>query len=256
MNSPKTYLGVALIIYMGLSPAGQALQVLEAADHAELEAEIAADAVNRIALENDRVLRVVQAPGGLRVEHDPVRGDVYLYPDGRIAADGATVVLYLGTERGRTYRLSLAVTDRDSAQILIRNTAVEGGEGDGGPEAGPYAEELVELIRAVARATPLPGYSIAPAGGSPVGGGTAGPVRSPEGDNAMNRVRVLEVWRGPRWTARILRVPKEGSEDAAAVAARLGGRVRAAWVSEQERGPSGGRLALIVEANGSSGTDR
>ncbi|MDE0649269.1 MAG: hypothetical protein OXI12_02875, partial [Gammaproteobacteria bacterium] len=54
--------GVALIIYVGLPPAGLAsavlppavlpsaghgLQVLEAADHAELDAEIAADAINR-----------------------------------------------------------------------------------------------------------------------------------------------------------------------------------------------------------------
>ena len=32
-----------------------------------------------------------------------------------------TVTLFLGTEKGFTYRLALAATMRDSAQILIRN---------------------------------------------------------------------------------------------------------------------------------------
>ena len=267
--------GVALIIYMGLPPAGLAsallppavlpsaghgLQVLEAADNAELHAEIAADAVNRIALENDRVIRVVQAPNGLRVEHDPVRGDVYLYPDARVTANGESVVLYLGTERGRTYRLSLAVTDRESAQILIRNPYIEAADGAGGPEVEPHADALVELILAMARATPLPGYSIAPAESgipaerSPAGGSTEG--RGPEGDDGMNEFPVLEVWRGSRWTARMVQIPEGGPVDAAAVASLWGGRALAAWLSERGRGPSGERLAVIVEANGSSETDR
>ena len=84
----------------------------------------------------DRVSRVIQSPGGFTVEHDPVRGDLYLYPDAGTAFAGAPdnlpapagaaapVTLYLGTEQGFTYRLSLTVVSRDSAQILIRNAAV------------------------------------------------------------------------------------------------------------------------------------
>lgn len=232
------------LLCAGLLSAGSAhaVQVLEAADHAEVDAEISATAVNRIALERDRVIRVVQPPGGLRVEHDPVRGDVYLYPDAGIAADGEPVVLYLGTEQGRTYRLSLSIAERDSAQILIRNPEVVGADRGWQPRADPHADEVVKLIGAVARAEPLPGYSIAPAGGSDAEG-------SAEGDNGMHRFPVLETWHGPRWTARILQVPKDGPADAVEVVAMHDSRALAAWLSAAGYAPGGDRLAVIVEAN-------
>ena len=114
----------------------QALQIIEAVDHAELTAEVSSTEVNRIALDGDRVARVIRSPGGFTVEHDPVRGDLYLYPGPGVggpatvicaaAARASALTLYLGTERGFTYRLSLTVAERDSAQILIRNSAAGG----------------------------------------------------------------------------------------------------------------------------------
>ena len=60
-----------------------AMQILEAADHAELEAEISATHVNRIALHGDRIAKVVRSPDGFAVEHDPASGDLYLRPSAR-----------------------------------------------------------------------------------------------------------------------------------------------------------------------------
>ena len=57
-----------------------AMQILDAADHAELAAEISATGVNRIALSRDRIAKVVRAPGGFAVEHDAASGDLYLRP--------------------------------------------------------------------------------------------------------------------------------------------------------------------------------
>ena len=117
-------LGLLLIIYMGSGATAWALQILEASDHAELTAEISDSDVNRIALDGDRVSRVIQSPGGFTVEHDAVRGDLYLYPDAAAvfapapdnlsapAGAPAPVTLYLGTEQGFTYRLSLSVVSR------------------------------------------------------------------------------------------------------------------------------------------------
>ena len=64
------------------TPTGSALamQILDAADHAELSAEISATGVNRIALAGDRIARVVRSPDGFAVEHDAVSGDLYLRP--------------------------------------------------------------------------------------------------------------------------------------------------------------------------------
>ena len=55
-----------------------AMQILDAADHAELAAEISASGVNRIALAGDRIAKVVRAPDGFAVEHDAASGDLYL----------------------------------------------------------------------------------------------------------------------------------------------------------------------------------
>ncbi len=135
----------------------QALQIIDAVDHAELTAEVSSTEVNRVALDGDRVARVIQSPGGFTVEHDPVRGDLYLYPTGALGAVGDALsrapfaaapaarapalrapaqTLYLGTERGFTYRLSLTIAERDSAQMLIRNAATSAGARCGGVGVG------------------------------------------------------------------------------------------------------------------------
>ena len=259
MNGRIAYLGVALIVCIGLPPAGHALQVLEAADHAELEAEISATAVNRVALENDRIVRAIQAPGGLVVEHDPVRGDIYV----RVSAPGAQpdlapLTLYIGTERGLTYRLSMRVAERDSAQILIRNGAAVSAMADAerGSRANSYAGELVELIRAVARNEPPPGYLIVPgpAAGGPAAGSSA-PGSAPDGVNE-EAATLVETWRGGRYAARVLSVPAEAGLDAETLAARTGGNALAAWVSDVSRDFEGAFRAAVVETNGVARTAR
>ena len=98
-----------------------AMQILDAADHAELSAQISATQVNRIALAGDRIAKVVRAPDGFAVEHDARSGDLYLRPLTAEPAAPDRVTLFIGTEKGFTYRLTLTPADRDSAQILIRN---------------------------------------------------------------------------------------------------------------------------------------
>ena len=223
------------------------VQVLEAADHAELEAEISTTALNRIALEHDRVSRVIGAPPGLVVEHDPVRGDIYLKFGAStgpgLSDSGATAPssLYLGTERGLTYQVTLAVTERGPAQILIRNAGLDANEAAGCYDDTTQVGELLRLVRAVARREPLPGYSI---------------VVEPAAATAMKGPRPIESWRGRRWTARVLAVPDGFAWDAPAMAAQHDGQAVAAWVSENTRGPGGGRMAVIVEDSHAPGMGR
>ena len=238
------------MLYMVPWPGAWALQILEATDHAELTAEIAAHAVNRVALDGDRISRVIQAPSVLTVEHDPVRGDVYLFAHRSVRADEA-VTLYLGSERGLTYRLALTVADRDPAQILIRNAAVavasdeRGGSRTFGTKVDVRIGELVALIRAVARREPLPGYTI---------------VAAPTAVGDPYDPAAIEAWHGSRWTARVLAhgnlLAQRGYaiQDAAALAEAVGPGVAAAWVSEPGQLTDGGRLAVVVEAT--PGEDR
>ena len=245
-----------------------AMQILDAADHAELRAEISATGVNRIALHGDRIAKVVRSPGGFAVEHDAGSGDLYLRPAARAASGDATggpVTLFIGTEKGFTYRLTLMPAVRDSAQILIRNPAVSeagaaAGPAPGDPQVGdslsrpmsrkgrPYVAALVNLLRAVARREPLPGHAIEAAKGRSVAGLT-----------------LIETWRGPRFAALVLEadtLPLASVDSAAAGLAGTigqsledGARVAALWLAAPGTGPSGGRLGVaVVETAGAGGS--
>ena len=268
-----------------------ALQILQATDHAELNAEVSTSEVNRIALEGDRIARVVQSGGAFTLEHDPVRGDLYLYPGapGGAAASGgaafpeapalsrapapvraqALVTLYLGTEKGLTYRLTLTPVERDSAQILIRNAEAMGSERVAGEGPGSGRESaIVELIGAVARREPLPGYVVDRA---PIVGERDGNDEESEliDNDWPNGARPIETWRGPRFTARVFAVPEDGVGDASALAAAAGPGAVGAWLAAPPGGPADGnpecggpsairdsavdrsrpaRLAVVVEA--------
>ena len=225
----------AHLIYMGaFAPLAHAMQILDAADHAELAAEVSARDVNRIALSGDRIARIVRSPDGFAVEHDPRSGDLYLRPVHAEAAGGDPVTLFIGTERGFTYRLTLTPADRGSAQILIRNPDARGKVSGGGADSGdPRVAALVRLIRAVARREPLPGYSIVPGNGASIGG-----------------LPLVETWRGPRFAAHAIEAGRH-APDAPDLAGTIAGdpgvtRVAAVWLAAPGTGPSGGRLAVLV----------
>ncbi len=259
-------LAAACLLFTGIlslpAPA-TAMQLLDAVDHAELSAEVSATEVNRIALLGDRVLRVVRAPDGFAVEHDAATGDLYLRLAGTDLGDGgrhAEASLFVGTEKGFTYRLTLTASDRDAAQILIRNadampeaTGVDDGNraSASDPRIGvrgrPHITTLVKLVRAVARREPLAGYGIHVGDGSPAAG-----------------LRLIETWRGPRLAALVFDAGPSvttGADGAAGLAGTIGelrpaGRVVALWLASPGSGPKGGRLAVAIIDNAAAGEPR
>ena len=253
-SRPRAMLLALHILAMGalIAPApAQAMQILDAADHAELTAEISATHVNRIALAGDRIAKVVRSPDGFAVEHDARSGDLYLRPLTAEPAGHDHVTLFIGTEKGFTYRLALTPAARASAQILIRNAdAVPSSVAfAASPPAGePHVAALVRLVRAVAGRDPLPGTAIHAGGGS-LGAG----------------IRLIETWRGPRFAALVFEAARPASQDAdgtwpghgfglAGLAGTIGslpgvGPVAALWLAQPATGPSGGRLGVaVVEA--------
>ena len=243
----RTVFALATVVLSGgLTSPAPAMQILEAVDHAELAAEASATGVTRIALAGDRIRRVIRSARGFAVEHDAESGDLWLRPVAPERVDGAPVTLFIGTERGFTYRLALIPVARAGAQILIRNgdAPPRGAEGAGGSD--PRVAALVRLVRAVARREVLPGYAI-----------EAGAGRS------MDGLALIETWRGPRFAAHVLEAdPGRGEGAGAPAAAALAGtigarladggplaegtRLAALWLAPPGSGPSGGRLAVVV----------
>ena len=243
-------LAIALACMGAFTAPALAMQILDAADHAELAAEISATGVNRIALAGDRIAKVVRSPDGFAVEHDAASGDLYLKPLAAEAAEYDPVTLFVGTEKGFTYRLTLSLSDRDSAQILIRNAAALPGDGEAAAAAqatksDPHVAALVRLVRAVARRDLLPGYAV-----------HAG------GDALQPGLTIIETWRGPRFAALVFEAARPASEDAGGAAGHAGtierlpgvGPVAALWLAAPATGPSGGRLGVaVVETAGAGG---
>ena len=287
----------ALIIYAALPSASSAMEaadtsvasttvagtsVLEAAAHAELSAQVTDSEVVRIALLGDRIARAVRSAGGFEIEHDPVNGDLYLRPlDGGLAREEADpavrpwsapesepeaapavkpAVLFVGTEKGFTYRLILTPVAGGPAQILIRNPAA-GASAVSEPDIGNRRiVALVRLVRAVARREPLDGYAIH-AGGAVAGTRVSG--------TRVSGLTVIETWRGPRFSALVFEADRSasgGAKGAADLAGTLvpetiGGlpgfsRVAALWLAAPGTGPSGGRLAVAVHEDTRAGDTR
>ena len=68
-------------------------------------------------LVGDRIARVVRSPDAFAVEHDAGSGDLYLRPSAAAARETGgqaadPVTLFIGTEKGFTYRLTLTPADR------------------------------------------------------------------------------------------------------------------------------------------------
>ena len=266
-------MAAALLIYGAICAPASAMEgagtdVLEAADHAELSAGIAESGVVRIALEGDRIARAVRGAGRFEIEHEPANGDLYLRPlDG--AGNGADraempeappaaepavpapAVLFVGTEKGFTYRLILTPVAGGPAQVLIRNPAVANSAPPPTISADRRIGALVRLVRAAARREPLAGYAVH-AGGAAAGTRVAG-TRVPG-------LTVIETWRGPRFSALVFEAgpsASEGAEGAADLAGTIGwlpgiGRTRdgvrlaALWLAAPGAGPSGGRLGVAA----------
>ncbi len=236
-------LAAPLFLMAAVAPAA-AMQILDAADHAELAAEISATNVNRIALMSDRIARAVRAPDGYAVEHDGASGDLYLRPSAAPgAAPGGPVTLFVGTERGFTYRLTLTPSVRESAQILIRNAAAVAEVRAAAPGDSAHVAALVGLVRAVARRQLLPGYEILASAAGPAAGLT-----------------LIETWRGPRFAALVFETarPASGGAGLAGTIEGLGGagRVSALWLAAPGTGPSGGRLGVAVTETAPAGEPR
>ena len=226
---PAAALLLAAIFLWAAAPAS-GMQILDAADHAELAAEISDRSVSRITLAGDRVARVVRGPDGFMVEHDKARGDLYLRPLERASGSSAPLTLFIGTAKGFTYRLTLKTAARGSAQILIRNASAASNEPETGRPREGRVGAIVALVRAVVLREVLPGYVIHTASGTPL----------PEG------ISLLETWRGRRFTARVYEADPGSGDDPRTLMQGLAPGAAALWTGKPESAPSGGRLAVAV----------
>ena len=260
--APLVAMALACMAALAAPVPALAMQILEAADHAELAAEISATGVNRIALAGDRIAKVVRAPDGYAVEHDAASGDLYLRP------------LSHGCRR-RTAR-SRHPLRRHRAGLHLPADADPGGPGLGADPDPQCRRPAGDRRRA--RRDCRGGRDRRPCGRAGASGARRGPARGAarlrdcarRGRSGKPHRRhpelFIETWRGPRLTALVFeaaRPASAGGDEAADLAGTIGSlpgvggaRLAALWLAAPGTGPGGGRLVVAVTEAVAAGEPR
>ena len=144
--------GLAFGLVLMMLSGAFALQEFDAIDNGQIQAKVSSDAVNRIALIDDRIASVVGLPpSGWSYEHDSVTGDLFLIP---LVKDGeqGDLSLFLHSQEGLSYQLTLTVSSIGPQQILIRNPAIARGAVPDNPElwqTQPRIRLLTDIVQAL-----------------------------------------------------------------------------------------------------------
>lgn len=146
----------------------EAYQRIPVQERVAVTAWISATALNRIAIEHDRILSVKGTTGQFELEKDADIGQIFLKPilaPNRDSSDNAPepsqpnvepIHIFLSTENGRTYSVSLIPDERAAESIVLAPLdTINTWE-----RTGAYESLLKDLIKALHTQTPLPGFEI------------------------------------------------------------------------------------------------
>lgn len=125
-HSPFIALTLALILCQSWAAeaSGQKSQVLKIDGHKRLEASICPDAMNRIAVANDRITQIFGDEGTFENQNDEATGQVFLKPTVENASKSLSLTLI--TEQGLTQDLTLHPTAKSAKTlVLMRDPANE-----------------------------------------------------------------------------------------------------------------------------------
>ncbi len=119
----------------------------------EVNAVISYNALNRIAVLNDRIVSVKGNSGQFELDKDTELGQVFLKP---LVKEGP-IALFITTEKGHTYNLGLTTHERGAESIVLTpmmDVSVKW------QQSSSYESLLKEIIKAMHTQSPLEGFVI------------------------------------------------------------------------------------------------
>lgn len=140
-----------LLLFPIVSVAQQRIPIQEGV---EVTAKIAPDALNRIAVQGDRIVQIKGITGQFEYDKDETLGQIFIKPT--IAELDKPIQLFMMTEKGYTYSLKLTNQATGAESIVLvpfeENVAWE--------KASSYEAALKEIIKAMHTQSVLEGFSI------------------------------------------------------------------------------------------------
>lgn len=143
------------IVPLLLSLSAYAQQKVPVTDGTEVSVTVSANTLNRLAVENDRITTVKGITGQFQLDKDTELGQVFIQP---IATDKQELIhLFLLTEKGHTYPLSLSLQEGPAESILLmpveqKSTLWE--------QSSSYETLIRTVIQAMHNQTALEGFAV------------------------------------------------------------------------------------------------
>jgi type-F conjugative transfer system secretin TraK len=138
--------------FMALS--ANAYQRIPVQEGTPIGAHISSNALNRIAVENDRIISIKGTSGQFEMDKDPELGQIFLKPT---PEQEEPIHVFVTTEKGRTYSLSLTSTSINAENIVL--APAEESIAAMWEKSGSYESALKDIIKAMHTQTALEGFA-------------------------------------------------------------------------------------------------
>ena len=185
----KSSVALALFLFASVVSAYQRVPVLEG--H-EVNANVSADGLNRVAVQDDKIVSVKGTTGEFSLDKDDALGQIYIKPE----IKDKPIHVYVSTEKGNTYSLNLTSSEISPESIvLIPEQKVE----QSWERTASYEDSLKEVVKAMHNQA-FDGYSVDKAR-----------IRLPKVRDV--HVTHLQSYLGSKLSGEILEVSNTSSED-------------------------------------------
>jgi len=188
---------LSLFVLLCFSFVCHAQQTVPVQDGIEVGITVSKEVLNRIAIINDRIMTVKGITGQFELDKEPELGQVFLKP---VAADSHDLIhLFLITEKGHTYPLSLSLQGGPAQSILLMPIEEETTKGQ---HSTHYETVLKNLAQAIVNNTSLTGLVK-----------EEKPVLKIIPKIKNLKIMLLQSYSGYNFKVQVLRVTNTGKED-------------------------------------------
>jgi len=148
---------MAVLSFLLISPCF-ALQIKPINENSAVKAEISTNELTRIAIDQDRIVRVRGLEGAYDMKSDSVQGAIFIRPSADYQAKPFT--LFLATEQNHNYVLHLTPKDKTADTILLKPKGVKNEKATHWENSSPYTKTLAVLTTAMITDAKPSGYAV------------------------------------------------------------------------------------------------
>ena len=146
---------IIMLLTLSLPALAFAEQRLFIQEGGNVTAKIAASSLNRIAVQDDRIANIKGMTGQFQLEKDLNLGQIFIQPS--LPEDKTPIHIYITTEQGKTYSLTLLSNDMPAENIVLVSNSVQDKE-ISWEKTSSYEAIIVSIIKAMHNDAQLEGF--------------------------------------------------------------------------------------------------